>query len=121
MSAEASIDLFVPCAIRVLRQESGLTGTVVQERLGVSGKSGFYRTEGRIVQTKWGRVCFTRPASITLDRLVKIAEVLESTPEEVFAVARELHAEHEDAIARGCRHFGVDREAFIQHVRGGAE
>ncbi len=117
--AAPSIAPFISAAIRSLRQEAEVTGPEMQRRLGLQSKAGFATTEGRWVETTWGRVYVLRPTRLSVDRLIRIAEALDVMPEALFQEARAIRDEHDQTIQQGCAALGVDRATFIQRVRAG--
>lgn len=104
---------FICCAIRSIRQEHGLTGVEIQRRLGHTARAGFYRLEGRWLETRFGRLYVVRPSGLSLERFIAIAGAIGVTPEDILTEARLLAEEHEYTIQQGCSALKVDRDTFI--------
>lgn len=110
---------FVSAAIRSIRVESEVTGPEMQRRLGLRARAGFATTEGRWVDTTWGRVYVLRPTRMSLDRFLRVASALDVMPEAVLQEARAIQDEHHQTIQAACVALGCDRETFIARVRAG--
>lgn len=91
----------------------------MQRRLGTRGKAGFYRREGTIVQTVYGRLCFTRKPRLTVDALSAVADAMGEFPEAFWAEARALREEHDATVARACSSLGVNKDTFASQVAAG--
>lgn len=120
MSAKR-LSLFIGPAITLHRQQQQMGGPAVQKARGQgSSPSGFYRREGRIVETPWGRLCFAAPLKQPhIATVLEIEEVLGLPFGTLIATAGELAREHDEAVAKATAELRVSKEVLMERARGG--
>lgn len=116
----ARLSLFIGPAIAVARADQQVGGPTLQKRRQRASPAGFYRQEGRVIPTTWGRVCFQAPLKDPhVGTLLGVEEALGIPYGSLIETAKLLHDEHERAIAQGMAATGLDRDTFIAQVRVG--
>lgn len=116
----ARLSLFIGPAITITRTEQRVGGPTLQKLRNRASPAGFYRQEGRVVATRWGRVCFAAPLQNPhINTLLGVEEALGVPYGTIIQTAQALIVEHDQAVAQGMAETKLDRDAFIQQVRTG--
>lgn len=116
----ARLSLFIGPAIAHHRHELGVGGPTLQKRQGKASPAGFYRQEGRVVPTRWGRVCFQAPLRDPhIGTLLEIEQALGIRFGTLIATAQVLHDEHEAAVVQGMAETKLSRDDLIAQIRAG--
>lgn len=112
--------LFIGPAIAHARHEQGVGGPTLQKRRNRASPAGFYRQEGRVVQTPWGRICFAATLPDPhIGTLLGVEEALGVPYGSLIQTAQVLAVEHDAAVTRGMAETQLDRDTFIAQVRVG--